>query len=121
MKDSSLLRILPVYSAYHPDAQIGSMRLLNHQVETWEAFRDPEIDIIFNVTMTGDGKSLAAYLPAFQEGHYAIAMYPTNELVRDQFLALGRYKSDLGVRLPRYDTMYSEKISQLVREHDAQK
>ena len=61
------LRILPVYSAYHPHEHIGPVRLLNHQVETWEAFRDPAVDVLFNVAMTGDGKSLAAYLPALQE------------------------------------------------------
>jgi len=34
--------------------------------------------------MTGDGKSLAAYLPALVSGHPVLAMYPTNELARDQ-------------------------------------
>ncbi|HEU5382947.1 MAG TPA: type I-D CRISPR-associated helicase Cas3' [Ktedonobacteraceae bacterium] len=115
------LCILPVYSAYDSHAQIGSIRLLRHQIETWEAFRDPAVDVIFNTAMTGDGKSLAAYLPAFQEQQNVIAMYPTNELVQDQFMALDRYGRDLSLRLPRYDTMYSERISQLVREHDAQK
>src|SRR5258707_11231700 len=119
--DSSFLRILPVYSAYHSDAHIGSMRLLNHQVETWEAFRNPDIDVLFNVAMTGDGKSLAAYLPAFQDQQNVIAMYPTNELVLDQFGASGRYQRDLGLRLPHFNTMYGEKISRLVREHDSQK
>ncbi len=119
--DSSFLRIAPVYSAYHPSAQIGAVRLLKHQVATWDAFRDPAIDVVFNTAMTSDGKSLAGYIPAFQEGQHVIAMYPTNELVLDQFTALARYQHDLGVRLPRYDTMYGAKISQLMREHDAQK
>ncbi len=119
--DSFVLRVSPVYSAYHVDAHINAMRLLKHQVETSEAFRDPEIDVIFNTAMTGDGKSLAAYLPAFQDGQYVIAMYPTNELVQDQFRALERYKQDVGLRLPHYDMMYGEKISQLMREHDNQK
>jgi CRISPR-associated endonuclease/helicase Cas3 len=119
--DTLSLRVLPVYSAYHSHAQIGSVRLLHHQVETWDAFRDPAIDAVFNVAMTGDGKSLAAYLPAFQEKQNVISMYPTNELVLDQFAALDRYKRDLGISLPRYDRMYSERISQLVREHDTQK
>lgn len=116
-----LLCILPVYSEYDSHAQLGSIRLLKHQIETWEAFRDPAIDVVFNTAMTGDGKSLAAYLPAFQEQQNVIAMYPTNELVQDQFMALDRYGHDLSLRLPRYDTMYSERISQLVREHDTQK
>lgn len=119
--DTLSLRILPVYSAYHFHAQIGSVRLLHHQVETWDALRDPAIDAVFNVAMTGDGKSLAAYLPAFQESLHVIAMYPTNELALDQFSALDHYKRTLGLRLPRYDTMSSARISQLMREHDTQK
>lgn len=119
--DPFSLRILPVYSAYHPDAQIGSTRLLQHQVETGEAFGNPQIDVIFNTAMTGDGKSLAAYLPAFQDRQNVIALYPTNELIQDQFTALKRYQEDLALHLPRYDMMYGERISQLMREHDAQK
>jgi CRISPR-associated endonuclease/helicase Cas3 len=119
--DTLSLRVLPVYSAYHSDAQIGAVRLLHHQVETWDAFRDPAVDAVFNVAMTGDGKSLAAYLPAFQERQNVIAMYPTNELALDQFAALDHYERTLGLRLARSDTMSSERISQLMREHDAQK
>lgn len=121
MMDSLVLRILPVYSAYHSNAQVGSVRLLHHQVETWDAFRDPAIDAVFNIATTGDGKSLAAYLPAFQEKQYVLAMYPTNELALDQFSALDHYRRTLGLSLPRYDTMSSERISQLMREHDIQK
>src|SRR5260370_31210929 len=80
------LSILPVYSEYHrPSYHIGSTQLLKHQVATWEAIRDPEIDVVFNTAMTGDGKSLAAYLPAFKDERKSIiAMYPTNELIQDQ-------------------------------------
>jgi CRISPR-associated endonuclease/helicase Cas3 len=119
--DTLSLRILPVYSAHHVHAQIGSVRLLHHQVETWDALRDPAIDAVFNVAMTGDGKSLAAYLPAFREAQNVIAMYPTNELALDQFAALDHYERTLGLRLPRSDTMSSERISQLMREHDTQR
>ena len=86
------LRILPVYSLYHPTASINGMRLLQHQVETQEAFHDPDIDVVINIAMTGDGKSIAGYLPAFQpkEGTdpYVIAMYPTNELIKDQYMEI---------------------------------
>ena len=34
--------------------------------------------------MTGDGKSLAAYLKAFQEYYCALGLYPTNALAQDQ-------------------------------------
>ncbi len=55
-----------------------------HQVETLKALRDPNIDVIFNTAMTGDGKSLAAYLEVLQGECSAIGLYPTNELSRDQ-------------------------------------
>jgi len=38
--------------------------LSQHQVETYEALKDPTIDVVFNTAMTGDGKSLAAFLAA---------------------------------------------------------
>ena len=114
------LSISPVYSAEHPDPyyRIGSIQLLKHQVATWEAFQDPNVDVIFNTAMTGDGKSLAAYLHAFQERKTVIGMYPTNELVQDQHNALPKYEERLQIRLPRYNTMYSDRITQLMREHD---
>src|SRR5260370_22152475 len=111
------IRILPVYSEQHQD-KIGDMQLHKHQVETWEAFQDPAIDVIFNVAMTGDGKSAAGYLPIFKDGKHVIAMYPTNELIRDQLQALPRYEQRLGIRLPRHATMFSAKISELMRIHD---
>lgn len=55
-----------------------------HQVATLEALRDPNIDVVFNTAMTGDGKSLAAYLGVLQGECSAIGLYPTNELARDQ-------------------------------------
>jgi CRISPR-associated endonuclease/helicase Cas3 len=42
-----------------------------HQVETYKALCDPDIEVIINTAMTGDGKSLAAFLAAMtkQEGN----------------------------------------------------
>jgi CRISPR-associated endonuclease/helicase Cas3 len=62
-----------------------------HQKETLEAIRDPEIDVIFNTAMTGDGKSLAAYLQTLLTDFLAIGLYPTNELARDQEGQIGGY------------------------------
>src|SRR6266699_4608788 len=114
------LHIHPVYSEENLDTnnQMGSMQLLKHQVATFEAFNDPDVDVIFNTAMTGDGKSLAAYLPVFQQQKHVIAMYPTNELVQDQCSAFPKYERNLHIRLPRYDSMYSDKISQLMRDHN---
>jgi CRISPR-associated endonuclease/helicase Cas3 len=114
------LSILPVYSEEYPDPsqQIGSIRLLKHQVETLAAYNDPDVDVIFNTAMTGDGKSLAAYLPVFKQQKNIVAMYPTNELVQDQYNALPGYGERLGKHLPRYSPMYSDRITQLMAEHD---
>lgn len=116
----SRLHVRPVYSAEHPDSQhrIGSVQLLKHQVATWEAILDPNIDVIFNTAMTGDGKSLAAYLPVLKDSKAAIAMYPTNELIQDQFHALPHYEERLGIRLQRNALMYGEEITRMMRERD---
>lgn len=55
-----------------------------HQAATYEALQDPTIDVVFNLAMTGDGKSLAGYLEMLQGERSALGLYPTNELARDQ-------------------------------------
>src|SRR6266566_800727 len=112
------LDILPVYSEYHPTVSFGSTRLLRHQVETFEAFNDPNVDVIFNMAMTGDGKSLGGYLPVFRERKSVIAMYPTNELIQDQYHALPSYQQRLNISLPHTALMFSDEITRLMREHD---
>lgn len=114
------LRILPVYSQEYPGPQgkIGSVQLLKHQYETWEAFKDPNVDVIFNVAMTGDGKSLAGYLPALKQRKHVIAMYPTNELVKDQWKGLESYGQRLDVKSPRSEMMYGARITELKRLHE---
>jgi CRISPR-associated endonuclease/helicase Cas3 len=65
-----------------------------HQVATLEALRNPEIDVVINTAMTGDGKSLAAQLEVLQGECTAIALYPTNELARDQESQTRQYIAD---------------------------
>jgi CRISPR-associated endonuclease/helicase Cas3 len=67
--------------------------LSQHQVETYKALQDPTIDVVFNTAMTGDGKSLAAYLAAMTNCTSTLAMYPTNELARDQEKQVKGYKA----------------------------
>lgn len=67
-----------------------------HQLETLKAIRDPNIDVIINTAMTGDGKSLAAYIETLLKGiieeyFNVIGLYPTNELARDQEIQLNQY------------------------------
>jgi len=84
------INLKPVYSCPAdslPDGVVlpeGWNALAWHQVETFKALNDPEVDVVFNTAMTGDGKSLAAYLKSFQENYYALGLYPTNALAGDQ-------------------------------------
>jgi CRISPR-associated endonuclease/helicase Cas3 len=57
-----------------------------HQVATYQALKSSKVDVVFNVAMTGDGKSLAGQLLALLEDRPRplLAMYPTNELIGDQ-------------------------------------
>ena len=71
-----------------------------HQAETFNALSDPNLDVVFNTAMTGDGKSLAAYLQAMTGRTYTLAMYPTNELARDQERQVQNYKATFN---PKYD------------------
>jgi CRISPR-associated endonuclease/helicase Cas3 len=71
-----------------------------HQGETVAALRESSIDVVFNTAVTGDGKSLAAYLPAMTSRTYTLAAYPTNELARDQERQVRGYKCKFQ---PEYD------------------
>lgn len=88
MSENHNITLKPVYSQTVPTPD--GVKLPNnwslswHQAATLEALRDPNIDVVFNTAMTGDGKSLAAYLEVLQGEFSAIGLYPTNELARDQ-------------------------------------
>ncbi|NMG09705.1 type I-D CRISPR-associated helicase Cas3' [Brasilonema sp. UFV-L1] len=62
-----------------------------HQAETLKAIRDPNIDVISNTAMTGDGKTLAGYLDILQVYSPILGLYPTNELARDQEMQVRGY------------------------------
>ncbi len=93
------ITLKPVYSSPATDVPADvalpeGWTLSWHQAETLKALRDPEIDVVFNTAMTGDGKSLAAYLRSLSEDYLAIGLYPTNELARDQELQILQYLQD---------------------------
>jgi CRISPR-associated endonuclease/helicase Cas3 len=90
------IRLKPVYSC--PASEIppavslpAGWSLSWHQAETWKALQDPDVDVVFNTAMTGDGKSLAAYLAVLQGNSYAVGLYPTNALAQDQTVQIGSY------------------------------
>ncbi|AFW97305.1 type I-D CRISPR-associated helicase Cas3' [Dolichospermum sp. UHCC 0352] len=88
MSENYSIHLKPVYSQTVPTPDGVKLPdgwcLSWHQLETLKALRDPNIDVVFNTAMTGDGKSLAAYLEVLQGEFSAIGLYPTNELARDQ-------------------------------------
>ncbi|WP_218082405.1 type I-D CRISPR-associated helicase Cas3' [Anthocerotibacter panamensis] len=93
------IHLLPVYSCSASELPEGVTLpegwkgLSWHQTETVKALRDPNIDVVINTAMTGDGKSLTIVLETFfSESYYCVlAMYPTNELARDQESQMKEY------------------------------
>lgn len=79
--------------------------LMWHQAETANALSDPNIDVVINTAMTGDGKSLAAYIRPVLGQDRVLGLYPTNELARDQWRQINHYieqfQPDLAPRLHR--------------------
>jgi CRISPR-associated endonuclease/helicase Cas3 len=99
MTNFSKITLKPVYSCPASAVPEGvklppGWSLAWHQAETLDALRDPDVDVVFNTAMTGDGKSLAAYLEVLQGECNAIALYPTNELARDQETQTRQYIAD---------------------------
>ncbi len=92
--------------------------LSEHQALTIQHLRDPDVDIVFNTAMTGDGKSLAAYLPILRANAgdgSALAMYPTNALIQDQLRQVDNYQRDFATGKP-VAFMDSQRLSELVDE-----
>jgi len=97
MTDAYKITLRPVYSQTAATPEGVNLpegwSLSWHQAETFRALSDPSIDVVFNIAMTGDGKSLAAYLQAMTSEFSTLAMYPTNELARDQERQVQSYKA----------------------------
>jgi CRISPR-associated endonuclease/helicase Cas3 len=100
------IQLKPVYTCPAGEVPPGislpnGLELSWHQLETFKALQsNSDVDVVFNTAMTGDGKSLAAYLPAMTGKNYTMAMYPTNELARDQERQVNQYKNEF---TPKYD------------------
>jgi CRISPR-associated endonuclease/helicase Cas3 len=109
-----------------PTALVGnipaSIQLRRHQIETWKAYNDPDTDVIFDTALTGDGKSLAGQLPMFTGRQIKpLLLYPTNELIRDQYRGMERnaLTFQLANFLPEF--MFGDRISEYMEEQDIQK
>lgn len=94
-----------------------------HQAQTYAQVTAGTADIIFNTAATGDGKSLAAYLPGLLDPKFrTIGLYPTIELVEDQ----DRSHRDDGERIgwhslfglkaeKRIDRLFGEELSRRIQ------
>jgi len=113
------IKILPVYSRLSQSDPIAgvptNISLREHQVKTFDTICDPDVDVVFNTAITGDGKSLAAYLPALVNNRRVLAMYPTNELILDQRKQIRSYCSQFS-RDITLECMFSERLYDLRAE-----
>ncbi len=102
-----------------PDSFINNRRLSQHQARTYQLVSDPNLDVIFNTALTGDGKSLAAYLPALRDNRCTMGLYPTNELCRDQENQVDGYVKQLSFapRPQRVCRLSGEQLTEYADEH----
>lgn len=119
------IRALPVYSKLADKTETPpevaarlpeGWRLSQHQVETYRALTGGDADVIFNTAMTGDGKSLAAYLPVLVNDSHAFGMYPTIELSQDQARQFETYCHDFQHPIA-YLPLWGAKIKRLAEKH----
>ncbi len=97
--------------------------LSSHQALTCAQLQRGNADIIFNTSATGDGKSLAAFLPTFLVPSFRImGLYPTIELVEDQAEQQKLYHTlfnlDAGVRI---DRLFGAELMRRVVEGESNK
>ncbi|MBC7248952.1 MAG: type I-D CRISPR-associated helicase Cas3' [Anaerolineae bacterium] len=119
------IKTLPVYSKLADMADIPSKmaarlppgwRLSQHQVETYKAVTEGSTEVILNTAMTGDGKSLAAYLPVLMDDYHAFGMYPTIELSRDQARQFEGYRDSFQSSMTHLP-LWGAEITRLAEKH----
>ena len=94
--------------------------LSSHQAETYQHITQSDVDIIFNTSATGDGKSLAAYLPGLLDSQFrTMGLYPTIELVEDQTRQQQEYHTRFNLDpLYRIDRLYGMELSRRIKEQE---
>jgi CRISPR-associated endonuclease/helicase Cas3 len=113
-----------VYSKLAPqdaaDSFVNDRRLSQHQALTYQLLNDPNLDVVFNIALTGDGKSLSAYLPALRGDRCTMGLYPTNELSRDQEAQVDGYVEQLSLtpRPQRVCRLSGEQLTEYADEHN---
>jgi CRISPR-associated helicase Cas3 len=69
--------------------------LYSHQVAMWERWEQHTALLL--TAKTGTGKTRAAMLPVLKRCEGALAVYPTNELLRDQVRAVAKFAMEEGI------------------------
>lgn len=69
--------------------------LYPHQVAMWECWKKHHTMLL--AAKTGTGKTRAAMLPVLKRREWALAVYPTNELLRDQVRAVAKFAQEEGI------------------------
>jgi CRISPR-associated helicase Cas3 len=69
--------------------------LYTHQVAMWEGWGQHPALLL--TAKTGTGKTRAAMLPVLKRREGAVAVYPTNELLRDQVRAVAKFATAEGI------------------------
>lgn len=69
--------------------------LYPHQVAMWRGW-EKHLTILL-AAKTGTGKTRAAMLPVLKRREWAVAIYPTNELVKDQVRAVANFAREEGI------------------------
>lgn len=128
------IQTLPVFSREADELEVHSLgiwdrlplktdgtswKLSQHQVETYKALTNPSgPEIILNTAMTGDGKSLAAYLPVLIDANYhTFGMYPTNELSRDQARQFNNYTTQFKQNFP-YCSLWGAELTRIAETYN---
>lgn len=117
------ISLLPVYSKLADAAEVEAtfgrplpVDLSQHQLETYRALTNDNIDVVINTAMTGDGKSLAGQLPLLSDKRNILALFPTNELVQDQFGSSQNALPAWGIKADRVGVVTGAALDEL---HDA--
>lgn len=71
-------------------------RLYPHQAEVWDRWEVDTTTLL--AAKTGTGKTRAAMLPVLCRREFGIAVYPTNELLRDQVRSVEKLALDEGIK-----------------------
>lgn len=115
------IKLLSTWSKLVEEPEIApNVQLVTHQREVWDAVRHPDIQIVFDTALTGDGKTLAATLPIFYDRKFldkGLFAYPTNELIRDQARQVENWSDRLKPKSkPRTGQLNSSTLAAQIRE-----